>query len=258
MQKQTVTKSQLPRRGIYLLPNLFTTAGLFAGFYAIVSAMNGEFELAAIAIFIAMIMDIIDGRVARLTHTETAFGVQYDSLSDMASFGIAPALVAYTWGVSELGKLGWLLTFVFAAATALRLARFNSRIGQGEKRYFQGLPCPAAAGMVAGMVWLGHDYAFSAIDFPLVAAIIVGLLGVLMVSSIPYYSFKEINLRGKVPFVTLIIVVLIFVGIALSPPRVLFVLFLGYALSGPLMIAWRWIGRLRKGRSLLGKRRRKR
>jgi CDP-diacylglycerol--serine O-phosphatidyltransferase len=223
------------RRGIYLLPNLFTTAGLFAGFYAIVAAINHRFEAAAIAIFIAMVMDSIDGRVARLTNTESDFGAEYDSMADMISFGIAPALVVYVWGLSGMGKLGWLAAFIYTAAAALRLARFNMHVGSIDKRYFEGLPSPSAAAIIAGMIWVSTDYGYkgSSVIFP--ALILTVLAGVLMVSKIRYYSFKDLNLKGKVPFVAMLIVVLAFVLVSSDPPTVLFGIFLLYALSGPVL-----------------------
>ncbi|HSR63863.1 MAG TPA: CDP-diacylglycerol--serine O-phosphatidyltransferase [Gammaproteobacteria bacterium] len=224
------------RRGIYLLPNLFTTAALFAGFYSIVAAMNARFESAAVAIFVAMILDGMDGRIARMTNTQSDFGVQYDSLSDMVSFGIAPALVVYQWSLATLGKLGWLGAFIFAAATALRLARFNTQAASADKRFFQGLPCPAGAAVIASMIWLvesrevigGSD--ILAFTFPLTI-----LVGILMVSNVRYHSFKQIDLRGRVPFVAVLIVVCIFVFIASEPPLVLFLLSMVYAVSGPVM-----------------------
>jgi CDP-diacylglycerol--serine O-phosphatidyltransferase len=234
------------RRGIYLLPNLFTTAGLFAGFYAIVAAMKGIFDLAAIAIFVAMIMDALDGRVARLTNTQTAFGAEYDSLSDMIAFGVAPALVVYSWSLSDLGKLGWLASFIYVAAGALRLARFNTQIGIADKRYFQGLPIPAAAGVIASTVWLGDQYAVPGSSIAVLVAVLTVLTAVLMVSNIRYHSFKQVNLKDRVPFVGILVVVLIFVGISLNPPNILFLIFFCYALSGPILTLWS----LRKRRSL--------
>lgn len=233
-------------RGIYLLPNLFTTAGLFAGFYAIVAAMKGFFDAAAIAIFIAMIMDALDGRVARLTNTQSAFGAEYDSLSDLASFGVAPALVVYSWSLESLGKLGWLAAFVFAAAGALRLARFNTQVHTMDKRYFQGLPIPAAAGFIASMVWLGVEYAIPGGSIVILVALLTILVAALMVSNVRYHSFKQVDLKGKVPFVAILLVVLIFVGISLDPPKVLFLIFFCYALSGPILTLWN----LRKARML--------
>ncbi|WP_455200953.1 CDP-diacylglycerol--serine O-phosphatidyltransferase [Kaarinaea lacus] len=221
------------RRGIYLLPNLFTTGCLFAGFYAIVSAMSGKFELAAIAIFVAMIMDGLDGRVARLTNTQTDFGAEYDSLADMIAFGLAPSLVMYEWALVNMGKLGWLAAFIYTAAAALRLARFNTQVGTAEKRYFQGLASPAAAAVVAGMVWVATDHEQLGVDWRIPAFAITLATGILMVSNIRYRSFKDLDLKGKIPFVTLIIVVLVFVFISYSPPQVLFTIFLVYAISGP-------------------------
>jgi CDP-diacylglycerol--serine O-phosphatidyltransferase len=232
------TKPVRPR-GIYLLPNLFTTAALFAGFYSIVAAMKGYFDTAAIAIFVAMIADSLDGRIARMTNTQTAFGMEYDSISDMVSFGIAPALVIYSWGLDSMGKLGWLVAFLYVAATALRLARFNTQIGSEDKRYFQGLPSPAAAGIIAGLVWFGNNYGHVEGLVTLVIALLTLLPAVLMVSNIRYYSFKEIDLRGKVPFVAILAIVLTFVAISIDPPNVLFLLFFAYALSGPILTLWR-------------------
>lgn len=229
---------EYPRhRGVYLLPNLFTTAGLFAGFYAIVAGMKEQFEYAAIAIFIAMIMDGLDGRVARLTKTQSAFGAQYDSLSDMVSFGMTPALVAYHWGLSDLGKPGWLAAFIFAATGALRLARFNIQVGTVDKRYFVGLPIPAAAAVVAGMVWMGSELEISGKNWSAIVAFIVVAIGILMVSHFKYYSFKEIDFKNNVPFVALLVIILLFSVIAWNPPMVLFSTFFIYALSGPVMWA---------------------
>lgn len=223
------------RRGIYLLPNLLTIAGLFAGFYAIVTAMEGYFSNAAIAIFVAMIMDFFDGRVARLTNTQSAFGAELDSLSDMVSFGVAPALVVYSWSLESLGKLGWLAAFIFAAAGALRLARFNTQAQITDKRYFQGLPIPAAAGILASMVWLSVDSEIPGEVVDMTAAVLAIFTAILMVSNIRYYSFKEIDLKGRVPFVAILLVVLAFVGISLDPPKILFLLFFCYGLSGPIL-----------------------
>lgn len=224
------------RRGIYLLPNLFTTAALFCGFYAIVAAIQDRYEPAAIALFVAMIMDGMDGRVARLTHTTSDFGVQYDSLSDLVSFGLAPALVVYQWSLAAWGKPGWLAAFIYAAATALRLARFNTQSGSADKRFFQGLPSPAAAAVIAGMVWFGdflmlRDQAgIVFMTFPLTV-----LAGLLMVSNIRYHSFKELDLHGRVPFVAVLVAVLILVLIAIEPSLILFAMALIYAASGPVM-----------------------
>jgi CDP-diacylglycerol---serine O-phosphatidyltransferase len=230
--QETVKK---PRRGIYLLPNLFTTAALFAGFYAILAAVNGKFEIAAVAIFVAMLLDGVDGRVARLTKTQSAFGAEYDSLSDMVSFGLAPALVVFIWGLSDLGKLGWLAAFIYTASGALRLARFNTQVGIADKKYFQGLPSPSAAAIVAGSVWIGTDYGLdsSTVGWPL--AVLTTVVGLLMVSNFRYHSFKEIDFHGKVPFIVLVVVVIGLAIIQTHPPTVLFLLFLAYAISGPVV-----------------------
>lgn len=223
-----------PHRGIYLLPNLFTTAALFAGFYAIVAAMNGRFEAAAAAVFIAMVLDGLDGRVARLTNTQSEFGAEYDSLSDMVSFGLAPALVIYEWSLSGLGKIGWLAAFIYTAGAALRLARFNTQVGTADKRYFQGLASPASAAIVVGLVWVCNDNGISGVQAEPFAAVITLVAGLLMVSNVRYYSFKDFDFRGHVPFFTLLLVVLVFVLVTLDPPAVLFATFMLYALSGPV------------------------
>jgi len=242
------TSPQNPRKGIYLLPNLFTTTSLFAGFYAIVAAMKGNFDVAAIAIFIAMVMDGIDGRVARLTNTQSAFGAEYDSLSDIVSFGVAPALVVYSWGLSSLGKVGWLAAFFYTAATALRLARFNSSLGNEDKRYFQGLPCPSAAGLVSAMVWVAYDYEIPGHQLWITTAIVTVIIGALMVSSIRYYSFKDIDFKGHVPFVALLAVLMLFVFVSISPPLILLSAFGLYVLSGPILAVTRYIGIWRKAK----------
>ena len=228
-------QEQKRRRGIYLLPNLFTTAALFAGFYAIVAAMGGRFEAAAIAIYVAMVLDGADGRVARMTSTESEFGAEYDSLSDVISFGLAPALVLYLWSLSELGKLGWLAAFVYVAATALRLARFNTQIGNADKRYFQGLPSPPAAAVAAGLVWVGAEYGLGGLSLGVVSFVVAIALGLLMVSNIRYRSFKEFDPRGRVPFVAVLVVVAIISFISIDPAVVLFVVFSVFAVSGPVM-----------------------
>jgi CDP-diacylglycerol--serine O-phosphatidyltransferase len=225
--------SEQKRRGIYLLPNILTTAGLFSGFFAIVSSMNGRFEAAAVAIFVAMIFDGLDGRVARMTNTQSEFGAEYDSMADMVSFGGAPALVAYIWGLTGLGQIGWLAAFIYVAGAALRLARFNTQIGIADKRYFQGLASPAAAALVAGLIWVGVEYDINGHDYGIVVAIITGVSGLLMVSNFKYNSFKELNLQGKVPFVALLLIMLTFVVVATKPALVLFVVFVLYALAGP-------------------------
>jgi len=230
------------RRGIYLLPNLFTTAGLFAGFYAIVAAMSANFEAAAIAVFVAMVMDGIDGRVARLTNTASEFGVEYDSLSDMVCFGLAPALIVFEWTLRSMieqgwvwSKLGWLAAFVYTAGAALRLARFNTQVGTADKRYFQGLPSPSAAGVLAGLIWFSEDNGLDGSDMWMVGALLAVSMGALMVSNVRYYSFKEVDFKNRVPFFTLIMMVLLFVVVSSHPPSVLFFGFLIYAISGPVL-----------------------
>ena len=222
------------RRGIYILPNLFTTAALFSGFYAIVQAMNEKFEFAAVAIFVAMILDGLDGRVARLTRTQSEFGAEYDSLSDMVSFGVAPSLVIYEWALKGMGKLGWFAAFIYCAGTALRLARFNTNIDIVDKRYFQGLPSPAAAALVAGFVWVVSDNAefLKVKDVSWVAWALTVFAGLTMVSNLRFYSFKDINLRKSVPFIVVFLFAVFFIVVSSYPPGVLFLLFLGYALSG--------------------------
>jgi CDP-diacylglycerol--serine O-phosphatidyltransferase len=223
----------LRRRGIYLLPNLFTTAALFAGFYAIVQAMNGRFEISAIAIFIAMVLDGLDGRVARLTRTQSEFGAEYDSLSDMVSFGAAPALVMYEWALKDLGKLGWAAAFVYCAGAALRLARFNTNTEVVDKRYFQGLPSPMAAALVAALVWVMDDFGIQRAEaVSWVAWVFTMFAGITMVSNVPFYSFKDINLKKSVPFWAVLAIAASLAVISLKPPVVLFLLCLGYALSG--------------------------
>lgn len=223
----------LRRRGIYLLPNLFTTAALFFGFFAIVQAMNNRFETAAIAIFVAMVLDGLDGRVARLTHTQSEFGAQYDSLSDMVSFGVAPALVMYEWALKDLGKLGWTAAFVYCAGAALRLARFNTNIDVVDKRYFQGLPSPMAAALIAGLVWVFDDLGIDReLWLSVIAWVFTMYAGITMVTNLPFYSFKEINLRKAVPFWVVAVFAASLAVVSLKPSLVLFLLFFGYAVSG--------------------------
>ncbi len=236
------------RRSIYLLPNAFTTANLFAGFYAVVQAMNGRFEVAAIAIFLAMVFDSMDGRVARLTNTQSAFGEQYDSLADMISFGMAPALVMYEWSLQGLGRWGWLAAFVYVVGAALRLARFNANIGVVDKQYFQGLPSPAAAALVAGYVWLAVDNKFSLAGGTLSwsAFALTVYAGLAMVSNAPFFSGKSFALGRSVPFWVMLLVVAVFVFVSSDPPVVLFGLFVLYSLSGWLT----WLLRVRRARRL--------
>lgn len=227
------------RRGIYLLPNLFTTAALFAGFYAVVQALDGQFQTAAVAIFAAIVLDGLDGRIARLTHTQSEFGAQYDSLSDMVSFGVAPAVLSYTWALQPLGKIGWIVAFLYCAGAALRLARFNTNLGVIDKRYFQGLPSPAAAALVAGFAWVAHDLGWTGAELRWPAALLTAFAGISMVTNILYWSGKSIDLRRSFPFVAAASVVLSFALVSIYP-WLLFLLFLGYALSGYVLAFWRW------------------
>jgi CDP-diacylglycerol---serine O-phosphatidyltransferase len=222
------------RRGIYLLPNLFTTGALFAGFYAIVQAMNGHFAMAAVGIFIAMVLDGLDGRVARLTRTQSAFGAEYDSLSDMVSFGVAPALVMYSFALKDMGKLGWIAAFIYCVGAALRLARFNTMLEVQDKRWFQGLPSPAAAALVAGLVWVAVDNHFKGVELQWAAWGLTIFAGLTMVTNLRFYSGKDINLRRSVPFLFIFGIALFFTLVSVDPPIVLFLLFLGYGLSGYL------------------------
>lgn len=226
-------------KGIYLLPNLFTTGALFSGFYAIVAGMNGHFEAAAIAIFVAMVLDGLDGRVARMTNTQSKFGAEYDSLADMVSFGVAPALVMFTWALSDLGKFGWATAFIYVACAALRLARFNTQIDTADKNYFSGLASPAAAAVIAGVVWSSFELGLVDEGLPTSLAVAAGCLtavmGFLMVSNVPYHSFKGFDLKGRVPFIMMIVIILLFGLVTLDPARILLLGFLVYALSGPVM-----------------------
>lgn len=228
-------KAKPRHRGIYLLPNLFTTGAMFAGFYAITSAINGRFETAAIALFCAMLLDGLDGRVARLTNTQSEFGVQYDSLSDMVSFGVAPAVVMYLWVLSSMGQAGLFAAFVHMAGGALRLARFNTQVEIADKRYFQGLPSPAAAAILAGGLWFCIENNYAADSIKYVALVITICTGLLMVSNFRYSSFKEFDLKNKVPFIVAIIAMLIISFVMAQPQRMLFLISVGYALSGPIV-----------------------
>ncbi|MDR3389292.1 MAG: CDP-diacylglycerol--serine O-phosphatidyltransferase [Rudaea sp.] len=239
------TNPPRPRRGIYLLPNLLTTGAMFAGFYAIIAAFGGQYIDAVIAIFVAGLLDGLDGRVARLTNTQSEFGVQYDSLSDLVSFGVAPALVLYIWSLASLkaygpawGKLGWTAAFIYAACGALRLARFNTQVGVQDKRYFQGLAIPAAAGVVMSFVWAVLDMGWSGEDVQYITPIIAAVAGLLMVSRFRYYSFKAWPRSDKVPFFWIPAAVLILAALAVKPARVLFGITLLYALSGPVWTLW--------------------
>jgi len=239
------------RRGIYLLPSLFTTGALFAGFFAIIEALRGDFTTAAIAILVAMVLDGLDGRVARMTNTQSDFGGEYDSLSDMVSFGVAPALIVYEWSLSNVGefvaqwnKLGWLAAFLYAACAALRLARFNTQIGKADKRFFQGLASPSAAAIMVGMVWFSRDLGIEGRDLMILAFAVTISTGLLMVSNVPYYSFKDLGTAKRVPFVASLAVVMLFVFTSLDPPKVIFAGFAVYGLSGPLWWLYRRIRRI--------------
>lgn len=224
-------------KGVYLLPNLFTTSALFSGFYAIVASMAGQFEAAAIALFVAMVFDGLDGRVARLTNTQSAFGVQYDSLSDMLSFGVAPALVAFNWSLSSLGKVGWSAAFLYTTCAALRLARFNTQVDVVDNRYFTGLASPPAAALLASAVWLGFD-GVTVFESSVLLSVLTVMAGILMVTNVKYYSFKGIDLKGRVPFVMMILVIVVFAVVLIHPPSVLFAMAATYALSGPVYTLW--------------------
>ena len=233
--------AEIRRRGIYLLPNLFTTAALFAGFYAIVQAMNQRFEQAAVAIFIAMVLDGLDGRVARLTHTQSAFGAEYDSLSDMVCFGAAPALIMYEWALKDLGRFGWISAFVYCVGAALRLARFNTNIDVVDKRFFQGLPSPAAAALCAGLIWVINDFGIQRAEVIRgIAAALTLFAGITMVSNVPFYSFKDINLRRSVPFWAILLIAFAMILISSNPPMVLFLLFVAYSFSGYAVWLAKW------------------
>ncbi len=227
------------RKGIYILPNLFTLAGLFGGFYAVVMAMNGRFDLAAVGVFSAMVLDSLDGRVARMTNTQSAFGEQMDSLSDMVSFGAAPALVAYEWALNGMGRWGWIAAFVYCACAALRLARFNVNTGVVDKRWFQGLPSPAAAALVTGFIWLATDYGYDGQELRWFMFALALYAGLTMVTNVPFYSFKDISMKRSVPFAAIVLIALGIAVINIDPPVVLFALFVLYGLSGYVVYAWR-------------------
>jgi len=235
-----VTEKIKTKKGIYLLPSIFTTFALFAGFYSIVASVNGDFTLAAISIMVAMLWDTLDGRVARLTNSQSAFGAEYDSLSDLVSFGVAPALLVYLWSLSDLGRIGWLAAFIYLACAALRLARFNTQVGASDKRYFQGLPSPASAGVIASMIWL-RFWNFEYLDFGIVSLsyyigiLITILCGLLMVSNVRYFSFKEFDSTEKASFRFLLLIVLGFILLLYKPNVVLFTGFFIYMISGPLI-----------------------
>jgi len=243
------------RRGIYLLPNLLTTTALFFGFFAIISGINGEYATAALAVFVAMVMDTLDGRVARATRTQTDFGVEYDSISDMISFGLAPSLVVYEWALRDLSalgplaeKFGWLAAFVYAACAGLRLARFNTQAAAADKRFFQGLPSPAAAATLAGFVWAGDRLGFSGATIGVLALLLTLVAGLLMVSNIRFYSFKEVDFRFRVPFVAIVLIVVVIALTSVYPPLVLFLIALPYLVSGPILTVVRRRQRRRRRR----------
>ncbi|MFL0810794.1 MAG: CDP-diacylglycerol--serine O-phosphatidyltransferase [Agarilytica sp.] len=236
---------KVTRKGVYLLPNLFTTAALFGGFFAIIAAMNGKFDHAALAIFAAQILDGFDGRVARMTNTQSAFGTEYDSLSDMVSFGLAPAIVTYTWALQPLGKYGMGAAFIFAACAAVRLARFNTQVGETDNRYFIGLASPPAATLVASGVWLGSEWALTN-EVSVLAALVITFVGLMMVSNLRYQSFKGLDKNHRVPFVAMFITMLVFIAVMMNPPVVLFALAFTYAVSGPAG----WVWHLFRGASL--------
>lgn len=233
------------RKGIYILPNLFTLAALFGGFYAIVMAINGRFDLAAIGVFCAMVLDSLDGRVARMTNTQSAFGEQMDSLSDMVSFGAAPALIAYVWALKGLGRWGWIAAFVYCACAALRLARFNVNTGVVDKRYFQGLPSPAAAALIAGFIWLMTESGVKGTDvlwgvaIPWATFVLALYAGLTMVTNVPFYSFKDVHMKKSVPFVVIVLIALGIAVINIDPPTVMFGVFVVYGLSGYAIYIWR-------------------
>jgi CDP-diacylglycerol--serine O-phosphatidyltransferase len=231
------------RKGIYILPNLFTLAALFGGFYAIVMAMNGRFDLAAVGVFSAAVLDSLDGRVARMTNTQSAFGEQMDSLSDMVSFGAAPALIVYEWALKGLGKLGWIAAFVYCSGAALRLARFNTNIAVVDKRFFQGLPSPAAAALVIGFIWVLDDLGFKGVPhIDWLAWTTFGLTlyaGLTMVTNVPFYSFKDVSFKRTVPFIVIVAIALGIAVINLHPPGVLFALFAVYGVSGYVVYVYK-------------------
>ena len=241
--RKTLFNPELRRRGIYVLPNLLTTAALFCGFFAIVKAMSGGFEQAAVAIFVAMVLDGLDGRVARLTHTQSAFGAEYDSLSDMVSFGVAPALVTYAWALRDMGRLGWIAAFIYCVGAALRLARFNSSAEASDKRFFQGLPSPAAAALVAGFVWVMIDLDVAGAEVRWLACTLLIFAGITMVSSVRFYSFKDFNLRRSVPFLAIVAIALSLALFSYEPSLALFGLFVVYALSGHVLALVRLVCR---------------
>ena len=233
------------RKGIYILPNLFTLAALFGGFYAIVMAINGRFDLAAVGVFSALVLDSLDGRVARMTNTQSAFGEQMDSLSDMVSFGAAPAIISYVWALKSLGRWGWIAAFVYCACAALRLARFNVNTGVVDKRYFQGLPSPAAAALIAGFIWLMTDLgvrggeSIAGVSIPWIMFSMALYAGLTMVTNVPFYSFKDVHMKKSVPFAVIVLIALLIAVVNIDPPVVIFGVFVVYGFSGYFVYAWR-------------------
>ena len=227
------------RKGIYILPNLFTLAALFGGFFAVVMAMNQRFDMAATGVFVAMVLDSLDGRVARMTNTQSAFGEQMDSLSDMVSFGAAPALIAYEWALKGIGRWGWIAAFVYCACAALRLARFNVNTAVVDKRYFQGLPSPAAAALVTGFIWLMNDYDVRGFQVVWIMFGVALYAGLTMVTNVPFYSFKDIQMKKSVPFIVIVLIALGIAVINIHPPTVLFGVFVLYGLSGYGVYLWK-------------------
>ena len=243
LEDQTVVRKR--RKGLYILPNMFTLAALFSGLYAILMAVNFEFDKAAVGIFFALILDSLDGRVARMTNTQSAFGEQMDSLSDMVSFGAAPALIAYMWALQGLGRWGWLAAFVYCACAALRLARFNVNTAVVDKRFFQGLPSPAAAALVAGFIWLMTELGFEGADklwgisIPWITFAVAMYAGLTMVTNVPFYSFKDISMKKSVPFAVIVLIALGIAVVNIDPPTVIFGVFIAYGLSGYVVYLWR-------------------
>ena len=237
VQGETLPRKR--RKGIYILPNLFTLAALFGGFYAVVMAMNNRFDLAAVGVFCAMVLDSLDGRVARMTNTQSAFGEQMDSLSDMVSFGAAPALIAYEWTLRGAGRWGWIAAFVYCACAALRLARFNVNTSVVDKRYFQGLPSPAAAAMVTGFIWLMTELDVDREDVTWYMFAMCLYAGLTMVTNVPFYSFKDVQMKKSVPFVVIVLIALGIAIVNIHPPIVMFGLFVIYGVSGYVVYAWR-------------------
>ena len=245
-------RQRLGQSGIYLLPNLLTTASLFAAFYSIVASLKAQYDVAVIAIFIGMITDGLDGRIARMTNTESAFGAEYDSLSDMVTFGVAPALLLYSWSLHQFGKLGWLVAFVYTAAVAVRLARFNAQIETSDKRYFQGLNCTFAGAFVSSFVGVcqQQDWSFQVVS--ILSGCIAITSAVLMVRNVRYYSFKELDFKGKVPFLYVLVIVMVFVAVAANPTAMVFLGTGVYALSGPFQTLF-VLNRMRKQRRMIAK-----